>query len=188
MHDEVVSWVKTLQKKIGEEADKLLEDANLMLTDNTENVQFVCSSVFKDSIQKDKIGYLKLQEFNPKDLMLRTESKIGNLHVGSKITCQVVSTNKEITEKELTMTVMLDKRKIDVSRPTWTSLMFSADVEGSYTVSVTWRDQHVSGSPLEIPITADVAGKLAELGLESNTSNSKVIISLLLKSIAHDKK
>ena len=145
-----------------------------MLSDDSIDVQLVCGTVFMDSIQKDKLGYLKLLEFNPKDLALRVESAISSFHVGSKITCHVVSTNQEISEKELTMTVMVDNKKIHVSRPTWNSLEFSADTEGCYTVAVTWLDQHVSGSPLEIPIASDVGEKLAQMGLQSSTSNFQV--------------
>ena len=163
--------MKLLQKKIGEEADKLLEDVTNMLSDDPKlSVTFVGGQELLDFIRKDKIGHLMLHDFNPYDLCLRMESPFYPIFAGDAITCQVVSSSKIIPEKDVTMSVQLNKKNIEVSRSTWNSVTFCSSEPGVYIVTATCQGAHVSHSPLYIPVTQLSAQKSV------NSGHAKVII------------
>ena len=53
--------------------------------------------------------------------------------------------------------------------------------DGEYVVSVKWFGQHVSGSPLTLPVTKDLSRQLAKLGLAPINSQQYIQVFFVLK-------
>ena len=62
IHDDVVKWVKSIQKAVGEAGDILLNDVDINFGQSVGKVKFVGNKEFLSLITKDQVGYLQLAE------------------------------------------------------------------------------------------------------------------------------
>ena len=172
--DEVSMWVKSLQTKLKESGDLLLEDIKKASKDN-KVVEFVKNEEFYKLLSKDKVGYLNMRR-SPKEFKLQLLTKVPSLKDGAVVECSIEAdkiSSEELREFDVKVTNH-DQRKIVDFSLQGSKFTFPVSV-GDYECSVTWHGQHVSGSPLTIPVIPDVTADLKELGLAPlDTSSDKV--------------
>ena len=93
IHDDVVKWVKSIQKAVGEAGDILLNDVDINFGQSVGKVKFVGNKEFLSLITKDQVGYLQLAELCPGDAKLDLVTPIPGLRSGALVRCSLVSTH-----------------------------------------------------------------------------------------------
>ena len=93
IHDDVVKWVKSIQKAVGEAGDILLNDVDINFGQSVDKVKFVGNKEFLSLITKDQVGYLQVAELCPGDAKLDLVTPIPELRSGAVVRCSLVSTH-----------------------------------------------------------------------------------------------
>jgi len=171
--DEVSKWVKSLQSKLKESGDLLLEDIEKASRDN-KVVEFVKNEEFYKLLSKDKVGYLNMRR-SPKEFKLQLLTKVPSLKDGAVVEFSIEADKISVEElPDFNVEATNNDKKVKIEKK---GAKFSFPVSvGDYTCYVTWHGQHISGSPLSFPVIPDVIADLKELGLAPlDTSSSKDI-------------
>ena len=79
IHDDVVSWVKCVQKSVGRAGDLVLEELRSKTSAETLGIKFIGNEEFLQSLTPDKIGILQEEK---KTLSCDVVFKDGNTMMG----------------------------------------------------------------------------------------------------------
>eukprot|EP00092_Neocalanus_flemingeri_P022720 GFUD01024640.1.p1 GENE.GFUD01024640.1~~GFUD01024640.1.p1 ORF type:complete len:288 (+),score=91.09 GFUD01024640.1:51-866(+) len=119
-----------------------------------EHIKFVPNVVF-DELKKTDLGFLAFGDLIPLDFHLDLVTLLAHVKVGGNISCSV-SCNKVVSPAILgflSFTVTSDNNPVSIKTGS-NPLLFSFPLAmpGQYQVSAQLYGQHVSGSPLTVPV------------------------------------
>ena len=160
-----MEWVKKAQKAIGVAGDEILDGLGDSLSDG-KSLKFIGNVDFYASISKEKIGHIQAVDFpKPQDFVLDLVTLIPEIVLNSSIKCKI-KPKSSCSHSSLNSLLMVASHNGSiVGQSSSSELSFKATCIGDYVVSATLHGQHVSGSPITLPVTRDNLDSLAQLGL-----------------------
>ena len=172
----MVEWVKKTQKAVGAAGDEILGGLGDLLSDGNKSLMFIGNVDFYASISKEKIGHIQAEDHpKPQDYVLDLITPIPETVLNSSIKCKIKSKSSSSLSSLTSSVVMTANYEGSiVGQSSTTELSFQASCIGDYVISAMLHGQHVSGSPITLPVTRSNLENLAQLGLVSAAGDSSM--------------
>ena len=189
IHDDVVRWVKSVQKSVGRAGDLVLEELRSKTSAETLGIKFIGNSEFLQSLTPDKIGFFQEEKktLSLGDVSLDLATPITSLKPNSEVKCQIILSKPCLEIPPLEVSFIKNGKEVGqipmTSLPGFSVLVTEA---GEYEVIATLHGRHVLGSPLKLPIASDAVLKdrLTMMGL--GPLDSKVFIIKIFSNMITD--
>jgi len=184
---EIGAWLDSQSMQLTKVGKEILEEVDKGCRDGRTDIKFIPKRLVG-------VGYLCYGSIIPSNLHLLLSSDIGDIRVGATVVVRVEGPVRQVRDH-------LEIRSVCSSQPdktvtcqqevgdsclssslgtgTESSLQYSMTLssEGQYTVTATLYKQHITGSPLVLPVLGNPGKVLGDLELRIGDSKTGVVLA-----------
>jgi len=177
---EIGAWLDSQYLQLTKVGKEMLEEVDKVCRDGSPDLKFVPKRL-------GDVGYLCYGSIIPSDLHMMLSSGIGDIRVGGTVLVRVEGAVMQVRNHLEVRSVCSSQPDITVacqevedsssSSDTEASLKYSLTLssEGQYTVTATLFKQHITGSPIVLPVLGNYGKVLGDLGLRIGESRTVIV-------------